>query len=76
VACETDQSIASDDLVTYLYNRLTDGLTTCSPGRSTDGPLPLLYGLFVEPSDRWSYTIYLPGRSIDGVLYTIGRLTD
>jgi len=34
VACETDQPIAS---VTYLCNRLTDGLTTCSAGRSTDG---------------------------------------
>ena len=43
VACETDQPIASDDIVTYLCNRLTDGLMTCSAGRSTNGLLTLLY---------------------------------
>ena len=69
VVCETDKPIASDDIVTYLYNCFTDGLTTCSPGRSTDGLLTLLDGLFVEPIDRWSYAIYWPGRSTDGVLY-------
>jgi len=39
MGCETDQSIASDGIMTYLYNRVTDGLTTCSPGRATDGLL-------------------------------------
>jgi len=65
-----DRPIASGDTVTYVYIRLTDGPTICSTGRSTDGLSTMLCGLFVEPIDRWSYTIYLPGRSTDGVLYT------
>ena len=69
LAFETDQPIASGGTVTYLYNRLTDGPTIYSPGRSTAGLLTRLCGSFVESIDQWS-TIYLPGRSTDGVLYT------
>jgi len=53
-----------------LFNRLTDGPTVCSPGRSTDSLLTVLCGLFVEPIDRWSYAVYLSGRSTDSLLCT------
>ena len=68
-----DQPIASDDVVTYLLNRLTDGPIVCSLGRSTDSLLTMLCGLFVEPIDRWSYAIYLSSRLTDCYFSNLGR---